>query len=121
MRDTGDGRGGGDAGQREQPTRGPGWGLGPRNSPVTAAEAQQCFPASAVPGSRTQRRATPTHPLAVLHHAADVLQRLEVLGVHGAELHDLIIHLQALKKDEEWRARLEVKRASGALYPSTPV
>lgn len=43
---------------------------------------------------------TPTHPLTVLHHAADVLQRLEVLGVHRAELHNFVIHLQALKTGE---------------------
>lgn len=32
-------------------------------------------------------------PLTVLHHTANVMQRLEVLGVHRAKLHNLIIHL----------------------------
>lgn len=41
-----------------------------------------------------------THPLAMLHHAANILQRLEVLGVHRAKLHNFIIHLQALKTGE---------------------
>lgn len=41
----------------------------------------------------------------MLHHTANVVQRLEVLGVHRAKLHNLIIHLQTLKREEEMKTK----------------
>lgn len=56
----------------------------------------------------------------MLYHIANVLQRLEIVGVYGAELHNLVIHLQTLQREEKWKTRLEVKCASGVPYPSVP-
>ena len=120
MRDVRDRGGESILGSGSSHCKGPERGLCLSNSTLEATKAPQCFSASAILGSLTKRHVTPTHPLTVLHHTADVLQRLEVLGVYGAKLHNLIIHLQTLKEEEKWKTRLEVKRASGVLYPSIP-
>lgn len=58
------------------------------------------FLAPAIPGLLVRCHVIPpTHPLTVLDHSANVLQRLEVLGVHRAKLHYLVSHLQTLKRE----------------------